>query len=123
MGNSSWFLAIFDFLKITGFWKITGFEKPVIFIDVPKKILNPDSNYISLEPIEITNRDKIGHVVNPNNLRKVVEIIENIHNDESKKEEIRKVRSNLVYNLGNSAEIGSNFLKELLNDLNQKDKN
>tara|TARA_Y100000996_G_C22511011_1_gene638391 strand:+ start:153 stop:1310 length:1158 start_codon:yes stop_codon:yes gene_type:complete len=99
------------------------FEKPVIFIDVPKKILNPDSNYISLEPIEITNRDKIGHVVNPNNLRKVVEIIENIHNDESKKEEIRKVRSNLVYNLGNSAEIGSNFLKELLNDLNQKDKN
>ena len=39
---------------------------------------------------------------------------------QSKKEEIRKIRSNLIYNLGNSAEIGSNFLQKLLDDLNQK---
>ena len=44
------------------------FERPVIFIDVPKKILNPNWNDITLEPIEVSIRDKIGHIVSPNNL-------------------------------------------------------
>tara|TARA_B110000014_G_scaffold55285_1_gene37330 strand:- start:1471 stop:2634 length:1164 start_codon:yes stop_codon:yes gene_type:complete len=96
------------------------FEKPVIFIDVPKKVLNSDSNYISLEPIEVTNRNKIGYIINPNDLNKIIQVIKDIDEDESKKEEIRKIRSDLIYNLGNSAEIGTNFLQKLLDDLNQK---
>ena len=50
-------------------------EHPVIFIDVPKKILNPDSGDISLEPIEISIRDKIGYVLSPKNLEKIPEVI------------------------------------------------
>ena len=37
------------------------FEKPVIFIDVPKKILNSEFDMISSEPIEITIREKTLH--------------------------------------------------------------
>ena len=44
------------------------FERQVIFIDVPKKELNPNSSDISLEPIEISARKKIGHVISVNNL-------------------------------------------------------
>jgi len=41
------------------------FEKPIIFIDVPKKILNTEFNRISSEPIEIAIREKIGKIVSP----------------------------------------------------------
>ena len=34
------------------------FERSVIFIDVPKKILNPNADDLPLEPIEISIRKK-----------------------------------------------------------------
>ena len=39
------------------------FERPIIFIDVPKKVLNPNSSDILLEPIEISLRSKLGYIV------------------------------------------------------------
>jgi len=61
-----------------------NFERPVIFIDVPKKILNPNSGDISLEPIEISIRNKIGHVISPNNLDKIPAIIRDLNKKYSK---------------------------------------
>ena len=80
------------------------FERPVIFIDVPKKILNPNWSDITLEPIETSIRDKIGHVVSPNNLEEILELIrildKNTH-DISKI--IKEMREKTVYNIGGSA--------------------
>ena len=94
------------------------FERPVIFIDVPKKILNPDSGDISLEPIEISIRDKIGYVVSPKNLEKIPEVIENTDNDSSTNERIIKIRSETVYNLGKSAKIGAEAIEKIHMELN-----
>ena len=94
------------------------FERPVIFIDVPKKVLNPDSGDISLEPIEISIRDKIGYVISPKNLEKIPEVIENITGDDSTKEQIIKIRSETVYNLGKSAKIGAEVIERLHMELN-----
>ena len=52
-----------------------AFERPVIFIDVPKKILNPNWSDIMAEPIEISIRDKIGHIVSPNNLQEFTDLV------------------------------------------------
>jgi len=94
------------------------FERPVIFIDVPKKILNPDSGDISLEPIEISIRDKIGYVVSPKNLEKIPEVIENTDSDSSTNERIIKIRSETVYNLGKSAKIGAEAIEKIHMELN-----
>ena len=94
------------------------FERPVIFIDVPKKILNPDSGDISLEPIEISIRDKIGYVVSPKNLEKIPEVIENTNCDSSTNERIIKIRSETVYNLGKSAKIGAEAIEKIHMELN-----
>jgi hypothetical protein len=51
------------------------FERTVIFIDVPKKILNPNWSDIKIEPIEISIRDEIGHIVTPNNLEEILDLI------------------------------------------------
>ena len=95
------------------------FERPVILIDIPKKILNPDSSDISIEPIEVSIRDKIGHVISPNNLEKISEIIKNIKNDSSMNEQIRKIRSETVYNIGNSVKIGSEIIEKMYNEPNK----
>ena len=93
------------------------FERPMVFIDTPKKILNPDSGNISMEPIEISIREKIGHVVSTNNLEKIPEIIKNLDNDNLMSEQIRKIRSEIVYNIGNSAKIGAEIIEKIYKEL------
>jgi YidC/Oxa1 family membrane protein insertase len=90
------------------------FERPVVFIDVPKKVLNPNSADISLEPIEISIREKIGYVISPTNLVKIPNIIKKINEDKSLNNQIKKIRSETVYHIGNSAEIGSKYIQELI---------
>ncbi|MDC0605394.1 CDP-glycerol glycerophosphotransferase family protein [Nitrosopumilus sp.] len=93
------------------------FERPVIFIDVPKKILNQNSEDISSEPIEISIRKKIGFVVSPNNLEEIPEIIEKIFKNNPLKEQIKKIRSETVYNVGKSAIVGADIIEKIYNDL------
>ena len=90
------------------------FERPVIFIDVPKKILNPNWNDITLEPIETSIRDKIGHVVLPNNLEEILELIRILDkNTQDISKIIKETREKTVYNIGGSAKIGAQYIKQL----------
>jgi CDP-glycerol glycerophosphotransferase (TagB/SpsB family) len=45
-----------------------GLRKPVMFIDVPKKVNNPDYEEIGIEPFEVMIRDKIGLIMTDINL-------------------------------------------------------
>tara|TARA_B110000196_G_scaffold311206_1_gene314887 strand:- start:177 stop:1331 length:1155 start_codon:yes stop_codon:yes gene_type:complete len=94
------------------------FERPVIFIDVPKKILNPNFHDISLEPIEISYRDKIGFVVSPHELKTIPDLIyKSKNNNLSIIESIKKIRSRTIYNLGESAIIGAKYIQKLTKEL------
>ena len=90
------------------------FERPVIFIDVPKKNMNPNFKDIKLEPIEISIRNKVGHVVLPNELEKITKILNNLEKDSKKfQEQIKELRSKTVFNISNSAKIGAKYIQEL----------
>jgi YidC/Oxa1 family membrane protein insertase len=90
------------------------FERPVIFIDVPKKNMNPKFKDIKLEPIEISIRNKVGHVVLPNELEKITKILNNLEKDSKKfQEQIKELRSKTVFNISNSAKIGAKYIQEL----------
>ena len=90
-------------------------ECSVIFIDVPKKILNPDANDLSLEPIEISLRNKIGHIISPENIENIPTIIKNFENDVANfSQQIKEIRANIVFNVGNSAPIGAKYIQNLV---------
>ena len=90
-------------------------ECSVIFIDVPKKILNPDANDLSLEPIEISLRNKIGHIVSPENIENIPTIIKNFENDVPNfSQQIKEIRANIVFNIGNSAPVGAKYIQNLV---------
>ena len=93
------------------------FERPVIFIDVPKKVLNPNSSDIVLEPIEISIRNKIGNIVSPNNLEEILVLIRGLDkNTQNISERIKEIRAKTVYNIGESAKIGAGYIRQLYNE-------
>jgi YidC/Oxa1 family membrane protein insertase len=95
------------------------FERPIIFIDVPKKILNPNSNDIHLEPIEVSIREDIGYIVSPENLSTIPSLINNqSNNSQNFNDHIDQIRKKTVYHIGESARIGSDYIQELNNELN-----
>jgi len=90
-------------------------EKPIIFIDVPKKEFNPESAKFLDLPIEITTREKIGKVVSPNDIKQVSGMLEEIVNEQVKyQEQIKDARKNIVFNLGKSSDVG---IENILNIL------
>ena len=94
------------------------FERPVIFIDVPKKNMNPNAHNIHLEPIEIVIRKKIGYVVSPHDLKEIPNIIRNLNKtDNIFDEQIKESRSKIVYNIGESSKIGAKYIHKLYNSL------
>jgi len=89
------------------------FERPIIYIDVPKKELNVEADKISLIPIEVSIREKIGYLIDPDNLSEIPKIILEI-NDESRAEQIRDIRLKTVFNIDKSASIGANYIIKIL---------
>ena len=95
-------------------------EKPIIFIDVPKKEFNPESTKFLDMPIEITTREKIGKIVSPDDIKQISEILEKIINEQIKyQKQIKDVRKNIVFNLGKSSDIG---IENILNILQVDEK-
>jgi len=93
------------------------FEKPIIFIDVPKKILNTEFNRISSEPIEIAIREKIGKIVSPDNLSEIPDLIKKIDIDSNLiNNEIKEIRSKTVFNINKSASVGAEYIKKILDN-------
>lgn len=98
---SDWSGAAFDYAL--------GLNKPVIFIDVPRKVNNPDYESIPIEPIEVSSRTRIGHVIkSTENIN-----IESISFDVPEPEEF-------VFNVGRSAKVGAAELLRILQEVSKQ---
>ncbi len=102
-------------------WSGIAFEyafttnKPVIFIDTPMKIMNPEYKKIEVEPFNIWAREKMGKVVPLNEIKLLNTIIEEILTGYKKYQtQITKLKKDSVYNLENSAKIGADYIIETI---------
>jgi len=94
-----------------------GTERPVLFVDVPQKIVNPRYKELGIEPIDVKIRYRIGKVLKVNELERADGIINDIlQNKDHYREEIGKARTEFVYNFGNSSQAGANFIASFLRD-------
>ncbi|MEC9292958.1 MAG: CDP-glycerol glycerophosphotransferase family protein [Chloroflexota bacterium] len=93
-----------------------GFEKPVLFIDLPRKINDPAYSQLKIEPMEVSIRNEIGKVLHPKKIPELpTEIANLLSKDSGLIDDIRNSRAKHVFNLGNSASIGANFIEEIMN--------
>lgn len=104
-------------------WSSIGYEyayttkKPVIFIDTPMKIMNPNYKDIDVEPINIWSRNIIGKSLRTDQLNDINKVITDFLNNGDKYEKkINEMLHDSIYNLGNSAEKGANYIIECIQE-------
>lgn len=110
-------LLITDWSGITYEYAFTTL-RPVLFIDTPMKVMNPEYEKINTPPINIWMREVIGAVVKPGELEKLPEAVERLLSGRDEyRERIDSFVHEYVYNLGNSGEVGAKYI---INEIQKK---
>ena len=85
--------------------------RPVISVNTPMKIMNPDYKKLGIEPFNISCRKIIGETIDVKDIKNIDKTIEKIlKNTKKYQEQIFDLRDKSVYNIGNSATIGGKFI-------------
>ena len=91
-------------------------ERPVIFIDMKPKINNKNWKIINQPCFEDYIRKNIGKVVSENDIKKIPNIInELLKNSKVWSRDISKIRDKNIFNVNQSAEIGTKIILDELN--------
>jgi hypothetical protein len=94
-------------------------ERPVLYVDVPPKVLNPDWRELGPTPLELSVRDHIGLVV-PAVVDEVVEGLRSLAQDPAQwGERIRQERQHDWVNFGRFGEVCVDELGRMLDDTRQ----
>ena len=103
-------LLITDWSAIAYEYSFTT-KKPVLFIDTPMKIMNPEYQKIDIEPFNIWVRNEIGEVVSVDNCKDINKVVSKMLEEGKKYEEkINKLVNDSVYNIGKSGEVGADYI-------------
>ena len=120
--NTSSFDQLFSSYALITDWSGIGYEyafvceRPVIYVDVPKKVRNKDYEKIHLVPFEISIRDKIGEVISTQSLESIPERIEFLYGHINEFQNIiKEIRDNAIFNIGKSGEVAANEIIKIIN--------
>ncbi len=85
--------------------------KPVLFINTPMKVVNPDYKELDTVPIDIEARDKVGISLELTDIAKVDEAAKRLMSeDRFTKAQMALLRDGYIYNVGKSGEVGGKYL-------------
>ena len=85
--------------------------KPVLFIDTPMKIMNPEYKKIGIEPLNIWMRYEIGRVLKLDEIDKTADTAAKmLAASDTYKDSIDRFVKEYVYNLGSSASVGAKYI-------------
>ena len=91
-----------------------GLERPVLFVDVPRKVRNPGYASLDIDPLEVRVRDVIGEILAIDRLEEAPQYIKKLNDDRHLvRERIRDSRRRWVYNRGKSGALGAARLVEI----------
>jgi len=121
--NTSSFEQLFSSYALITDWSGIGYEyafvceRPVIYIDVPKKSHNKEYEKIGLVPFEISIRDKIGEVVSVQNIETITDRIEFLYSNSNNFEnKIQKIRNDAIFNIGESGKVMASEIIRIISE-------
>jgi len=93
-------------------------RKPVLFVDVPRKINNPDYEALGIEPLEVVLREQLGQVISESDLQAATQghaallrsISQLLEAPEQWQQRISDALSRTVFNPGQSAQVAAELL-------------
>ncbi len=121
--NTSSFEQLFSSYALITDWSGIGYEyafvceRPVIYVDVPKKSHNKEYEKIGFVPFEISIRDKIGEIVPVQNIETIPECIEFLYSNVNEfQNRIKKIRNDVIFNIEESGKITANEIIRIINE-------
>lgn len=94
-----------------------GLQRPVLFIDVPRKVNNPHYEGVTVTPIEVSLRHQIGQLLPPGELDKIPAILKRWGEHVPRvRAQLASLRDRYVYNVGRSGEAGAAAIRQLLRE-------
>lgn len=103
---SDWSGAAFDYAF--------GLERPVLFVDTPKKVNNPEWEKLGIVSLEERVREEIGAVLDPSAPENVIGLIEKLCADPGAfRTRLKQARDAHVYNVGRSAAVGASHIARI----------
>jgi YidC/Oxa1 family membrane protein insertase len=101
-----------------------GMRKPVIYINTPMKVHNPDYKTIDMEPLEVMVRPLIGKILSLAECENIdTEISQSLAEVNKNSAQQEKLRDEHIYNWGHSAEVGADYIIDYCtsSQINEKD--
>lgn len=103
-------LLITDWSGISWEYAFTTLN-PILFINTPMKVMNPDYQKISAVPLNISLRSELGMQLNLDELDQTADVVETLLNHaEQYHQNIERLLNKYIYNLGSSAEVGGKYI-------------
>lgn len=107
-------------------WSSIAFEyafstlKPVLFINTPMKVVNPDYKELSTVPIDIELRNKVGISLEETELDRInVTVDKLLHDNRFSKEAMKNMRDAYIYNVGSSGKAGAKYIIQRLVEISE----
>ena len=98
-------------------WSSIAFEyafstlKPVLFINTPMKVVNPDYQELESVPIDLELRDKVGISLELDQVDKVAESIQTLlYDNRFAESSMAQMRDTYIYNVGQSGAVGAKYI-------------
>lgn len=103
-------LLITDWSGISWEYAFTTY-RPILFIDTPMKVMNPEYQKIDTVPLNILLRDKLGKSLKLDQLDEIAGTVEYLleHTADYSKQ-IDALTHEYIFNLGQSAEVGAKYI-------------
>lgn len=108
-------------------WSSIAFEyafstlKPVLFINTPMKVINPDYQELSTVPVDLELRSKVGVSIEPENIGEIAAAVEKLlHEEQFSKESMADLRTHYIYNVGTSGKVGAKYIIDRLVSLSKQ---
>lgn len=89
--------------------------KPTLFINTPMKVMNPEWKQIDFVPMDIAIRDQIGKNLDTDKLGDIAAVVSGLIQDrDAYADKIKNVRSQHLYSLGRSGEVGGQYILQTI---------
>ncbi|NLV59041.1 MAG: membrane protein insertase YidC [Clostridiales bacterium] len=109
--------SLYDSDLVITDWSGTAYEfafitkKPVLFINTPPKINNPDYELLTVKPLEISLRSQIGQSLEPDDLSLATETVAYLlEHSEEYREKIETIFTQTIANFGHSGQASGQYI-------------
>lgn len=97
-----------------------GLAKPVLFVDVPRRVRNPGYVEYGLEPIEASIRNEVGRILDPEKLEQAPALVEQLLADpDAFRARAERLRGETVFNLGSSADAAADAIAAIGDEMRE----